>query len=88
MRAMHDTPKTFALLTLQETADVLRVHKRTVYRLISEEKLAAVKVGGQWRVSERALLDFIDSGGEKTVQKTKTVQTKKPEEVQLPLPLS
>lgn len=57
-----DTAKTPSLLTVQEVADVLRVHTRTAYRLIQSGSLKAIKVGNQWRVPEAALLEFIDSG--------------------------
>ncbi len=50
------------LLTIREVADILRVHPRTVYRLVQESALAAIRVGTQWRVPENALHAYIDSG--------------------------
>lgn len=38
------------LLTCEEAAAFLRVHPRTVYRLLREGKLPGVKVGRQWRI--------------------------------------
>ena len=50
------------LLTIREVANILRVHPRTVYRLVQESALAAIRVGTQWRVPENALHDYIASG--------------------------
>jgi excisionase family DNA binding protein len=37
------------LMTLQEVADYLRVTKKTIYRLLRQGKIPAVKVGQLWR---------------------------------------
>ncbi len=37
------------LMTLQEVADYLRVTKKTIYRLLRQGRIPAVKVGQQWR---------------------------------------
>ncbi|MES9997322.1 helix-turn-helix domain-containing protein [Desulfovibrio aminophilus] len=59
---MSDTPVTPRLLTVKEVAEALRVHARTAYRLVTEGSIRAVKIGSQWRVSEAALLEFIEKG--------------------------
>jgi excisionase family DNA binding protein len=41
---------TKALMSLAECAKALGVSERTVRRLISQRRLPAYKVGGQWRV--------------------------------------
>ena len=46
------------LLTIKEVADYLRVSERSVLRYIEAGRLKAIKVG-YWRVSEKALEDFI-----------------------------
>jgi excisionase family DNA binding protein len=38
------------LLTVQEVADHLRVHVKTVLKLISDGKLRAVSIGRRWRI--------------------------------------
>jgi excisionase family DNA binding protein len=48
--------KTRDLLTTKEVAEYLRVNQYTVYRLVSQKKLPAFKVGSQWRF-ERSVLD-------------------------------
>jgi excisionase family DNA binding protein len=45
-----------ALLTLAEAATYLRVHPRTMSRLLQERQVPGVKIGRQWRV-RRADLD-------------------------------
>lgn len=59
---MSDTRKPPTLFTLREVADMLRVHRRTVYRLITEGNIKAIKIGSQWRVTEGSLMHFIHSG--------------------------
>ena len=44
------------LLTCEEAAQYLRLHCRTVYRLLQEGRLPGVRVGRQWRIL-RADLD-------------------------------
>ena len=43
-------------LTTKEVALYLRVNQYTVYRLVSQKKLPAYKVGAQWRF-KRSILD-------------------------------
>ena len=60
------------LFTVQEVAQSLRVHSRTVYSLIHQGELKAVKVGTQWRVPESALYGFIERGGPGQVRAQET----------------
>jgi excisionase family DNA binding protein len=39
----------YAILTVREVAQYLRIHKTTVYRLLKEHKLPAFQVGSDWR---------------------------------------
>jgi excisionase family DNA binding protein len=43
------------LLTIQEVAGYLDVNRFTVYRLISQKKIPAFKVGGQWRFKQEMI---------------------------------
>jgi excisionase family DNA binding protein len=53
-----DRPFTEArLLTVNEVADLLRVSRMTVYRLIKEGDMAALRVGRSYRLRE----DDVDS---------------------------
>jgi excisionase family DNA binding protein len=47
------------LLTLFEAAQMLHVSTRTLQRMIRKNDLPAFKVGGQWRVRESQLAQWI-----------------------------
>jgi len=47
------------LYTLNEAEGFLKIKQRNLYNLIKEEKIEALKVGREWRISGEALLDFI-----------------------------
>jgi len=42
-----------------ELAEILNLDVRTVRKLINEGDLPAVRVGGQWRISEKDFDNFI-----------------------------
>jgi len=48
-------------LTAREVARYLRVNQYTVYRLVTQKKLPAVKVGSQWRFRRRVLDRWLES---------------------------
>ena len=47
------------LYTLNEVEGFLKIKQRNLYNIIKEEKIEALKVGREWRISGEALLDFI-----------------------------
>jgi len=47
------------LITLQETADYLRVTMKTIYRLLEGSKIPATKVGRQWRFDKAAIDEWL-----------------------------
>lgn len=52
------------LLTIDQVAEYLGVHRDTVYSLIRSGKLAAFQLGGRkagWRISEEDLQAFVRS---------------------------
>ena len=49
------------LLTLSEAANLLQVSTRTLQRMIRNGELPAFKVGGQWRVRETQLRQWVES---------------------------
>lgn len=51
------------LLTIDETAEFLRVSDKTVRRMIDDGRLKAVAIGRQWRIPKEALEEFIKTGG-------------------------
>lgn len=46
-------------LTADETAHILRVSTKTIYRLIKENTLPAVKVGRGYRIAKSVLVDYL-----------------------------
>jgi len=47
------------IYTLDEVARYLKIGKRTVYRLASDQKIPAFKVGGAWRFSIKDIETWI-----------------------------
>ncbi|WP_319541437.1 helix-turn-helix domain-containing protein [uncultured Pseudodesulfovibrio sp.] len=78
-----EAPKTPTLFTVREVADFLRVHQRTAYRLITGGSIKAIKIGSQWRVPERDLMEFIESGWKAVASSNKN--DAKPDQFKLPL---
>ena len=49
------------LLTVQEVADFLKVSTKTVLHYIHINKIAAIKIGKDWRISKLRLQSWIES---------------------------
>ena len=47
------------ILTVKEVAEYLKVNERTVYRMATDKKIPAFKVGGSWRFRESELEQWI-----------------------------
>ena len=45
--------------TIDELTEILHVTRRTIYNYIKEGKLKAVKVGKYWRITDKALDEFL-----------------------------
>ena len=52
-------PRVF--LTTREVARYLRINQYTVYRLVTQKKLPAVKVGSQWRFKRSVLERWLEN---------------------------
>lgn len=50
-----------SFLTVAEVADMMRVSKMTVYRLVRSGELPAIRFGRSFRVPESAVLAAIDN---------------------------
>ena len=48
-------------LTVAEVADIMRVSKMTVYRLVHAGELPAVRVGRSFRVHDQAVSEYLGS---------------------------
>jgi excisionase family DNA binding protein len=58
---LRQTPHPTRLLEVHEVAYQLKCSQETVRRLIRERKLAAIRLGTQWRVDPPDLQAFIDA---------------------------
>lgn len=47
------------LMTLEELAEYLRFNKRTIYRLLKEEGVPAIKIGNKWRFDKAAIDNWL-----------------------------
>ena len=58
------------ILTPAEVADVMRLNRRTVYKLLESGELRGRKVGRVWRIPESAISEYMegDQGGGDKVQ--------------------
>jgi len=60
-KLMERTNESLQLLTLTEAAHLLHVSTKTLQRMIRSGDLPALKVGGQWRLRESQLVNWIQS---------------------------
>ncbi len=50
------------IFTIDELAERLKISRRTIYRLLEDNKLPfAIKLKGSWRFRETDVLDWLDS---------------------------
>jgi excisionase family DNA binding protein len=47
------------ILTATEAAELLKVHKRTVYRLAEEGVIPGTRIGHRWRFSKKNILALV-----------------------------
>lgn len=47
------------LLTIDELCDILMVGKNIAYRLLTEKKIKAFRIGKKWKIPKSAVEDFI-----------------------------
>ena len=48
------------ILGIKEVADYLNMKEQTVYRLVQQRKIPALKIGGQWNVKAEHLDKMFD----------------------------
>jgi len=51
-------------LTIAEVADIMRISKMTVYRLVHAHELASLRFGNSYRISDNALDEYIRKAGD------------------------
>lgn len=50
--------------TLEEIAAALRIHPETARKLLTSGELPGRKIGREWRISPRAVEDWLATGGD------------------------
>jgi PAS domain S-box-containing protein/excisionase family DNA binding protein len=53
-----------SIMTVKELAKYMRVHTSTIYRLVRENKIPAIKVGNQWRFKKDSIDKWIERQNE------------------------
>lgn len=48
------------IMTIKETAKLLKVKPVTIYKLLSQKKIPGIKISGAWRFKRDILLLWID----------------------------
>jgi excisionase family DNA binding protein len=49
------------LITIKEVSDYLKVAEKTIYRMASEGKIPAFKVGGSWRFRRHEVQEWLEN---------------------------
>jgi len=52
------------LMTVEELGDYLRFNKKTVYRLLKQGDIPAIKIGNKWRFDKKAIDRWLRNGTE------------------------
>jgi excisionase family DNA binding protein len=60
------------ILTISEVAQILRMHRNTVYRLVKRGDLPGFKIGDNWRVDEKALRTLLARESDRKVLSPKS----------------
>ncbi|MCD7736685.1 MAG: helix-turn-helix domain-containing protein [Lachnospiraceae bacterium] len=61
--------KYFDVLTIEDTAEALRLSRRSVMHLLNDGKIRYRKIGRVYRISKKALLDYLDCEQENNAEK-------------------
>jgi len=48
------------IMTIQDVAEYLDLNEQTVYRMVQQRKIPAVKIGGQWKVKRSHIDKMFD----------------------------
>lgn len=59
------------IMGLKETAQYLNIKEQTAYKLLQQNKLPALKIGGQWKVKKEHLDKMFDEMLQSSLQNMK-----------------
>jgi excisionase family DNA binding protein len=66
---MNDLDDPIRLLTLSQAANILKVSKRTLLRMIQNGNFPAFQVGKQWRILESRFQNWVEGDGSVVLSK-------------------
>lgn len=66
------------LLTTRQLMDLLQLDRTTIYRMLNDGRLPALRVGGQWRFSRQAIEGLMQSRSPSGLADAKTQEGKPP----------
>ena len=49
------------ILTIEDIQTILRIGRNQAYKLVAEKKIRAFRTGATWKITEKALEDYIKS---------------------------
>ena len=58
------------ILTIEEAAIYLKLSQATVRNLLKKDELPGRRIGKQWRLTRRSLLDYVDEKNTSNVPET------------------
>ncbi len=61
------TTETIELLTIEDLQKILKLGKTTTYKLCNCKSFPATKIGGQFRITRQALINWIDSNAGRNI---------------------
>ena len=50
------------VLNAEDICKILNIGRNTVYKLLNDGKVQAVRCGRNWRISKQAIIDYINCG--------------------------
>ena len=53
--------KSTGIMSIKEMADYLNMKEQTVYRLVQQRKIPAIKIGGQWKAKKNHIDSLFDN---------------------------
>ncbi len=57
------------ILTIDDIQTILRIGRNQAYKLVAEKKIRAFRTGKTWKITEKALEDYINSSEDDCYEK-------------------
>ena len=60
------------IMSIKEVADYLNMKEQTVYRLVQQKKIPAIKIGGQWKAKRDHIDKLFDEMLQEKIKELRT----------------